>query len=111
RFVFSFQTEAGIRDFHVTGVQTCALPISCPFPLPGPDTDACHPGGSLLPTGPSRSRWLHRGHPVPCRKAPARNAVPDHPGGVRGSEERRVGDECRGGVVRLLQRDTYTILG
>src|SRR5690606_40866573 len=22
-----FQAEAGIRDFHVTGVQTCALPI------------------------------------------------------------------------------------
>src|SRR5690606_40034325 len=25
---FSFQAEDGIRDFHVTGVQTCALPIS-----------------------------------------------------------------------------------
>src|SRR5690606_35152768 len=24
---FSFQAEDGIRDFHVTGVQTCALPI------------------------------------------------------------------------------------
>src|SRR5690606_39954264 len=24
---FFFQAEAGIRDFHVTGVQTCALPI------------------------------------------------------------------------------------
>src|SRR5690606_40087840 len=23
-----FQAEDGIRDFHVTGVQTCALPIS-----------------------------------------------------------------------------------
>src|SRR5690606_40785890 len=23
------QAEDGIRDFHVTGVQTCALPISC----------------------------------------------------------------------------------
>src|SRR5215475_15736270 len=27
RFFF-FQAEDGIRDFHVTGVQTCALPIS-----------------------------------------------------------------------------------
>src|SRR5690606_39592767 len=27
---FFFQAEDGIRDFHVTGVQTCALPISCP---------------------------------------------------------------------------------
>src|SRR5439155_16792276 len=28
RGVFSFQAEDGIRDGHVTGVQTCALPIS-----------------------------------------------------------------------------------
>src|SRR5439155_2880764 len=27
---FFFQEEDGIRDGHVTGVQTCALPISCP---------------------------------------------------------------------------------
>src|SRR5690606_40584093 len=27
---FFFQAEDGIRDFHVTGVQTCALPIFCP---------------------------------------------------------------------------------
>ena len=26
--VFYFQAEAGIRDIGVTGVQTCALPIS-----------------------------------------------------------------------------------
>src|SRR5690606_40316680 len=30
RFLFFFfQAEDGIRYFHVTGVQTCALPISC----------------------------------------------------------------------------------
>src|SRR5690606_39519082 len=27
RCYFFFQAEDGIRDFHVTGVQTCALPI------------------------------------------------------------------------------------
>src|SRR5690625_1641598 len=27
--IFFFQAEDGIRDGHVTGVQTCALPISC----------------------------------------------------------------------------------
>src|SRR5699024_11675191 len=27
---FFFQAEDGIRDRNVTGVQTCALPISCP---------------------------------------------------------------------------------
>src|SRR5690606_39470241 len=26
-YSFFFQAEDGIRDFHVTGVQTCALPI------------------------------------------------------------------------------------
>src|SRR5256885_11974722 len=26
---FFFQAEDGIRDYKVTGVQTCALPISC----------------------------------------------------------------------------------
>src|SRR5207302_5388070 len=26
-FFFFFQAEDGIRDFHVTGVQTCTLPI------------------------------------------------------------------------------------
>src|SRR5690625_7768210 len=29
-FYFFFQAEDGIRDGHVTGVQTCALPISSP---------------------------------------------------------------------------------
>src|SRR5690606_40893808 len=32
-FCFFFQAEDGIRDFHVTGVQTCALPISVMFHL------------------------------------------------------------------------------
>src|SRR5690606_39592808 len=32
--VFFYQAEDGIRDFHVTGVQTCALPI---YPQPVPD--------------------------------------------------------------------------
>src|SRR5256885_3978318 len=29
-FFFFFQAEDGIRDYKVTGVQTCALPICCP---------------------------------------------------------------------------------
>src|SRR5690606_41775358 len=33
-FFFFFQAEDGIRDFHVTGVQTCALPIYA-FTEPG----------------------------------------------------------------------------
>ena len=30
-FFFFFQAEDGIRDIGVTGVQTCALPISTPL--------------------------------------------------------------------------------
>src|SRR2546429_3997485 len=33
-FFFFFQAEDGIRDVAVTGVQTCALPISKPFDEP-----------------------------------------------------------------------------
>src|SRR5439155_9849313 len=32
-FFFFFQAEDGIRDGHVTGVQTCALPICSPHDL------------------------------------------------------------------------------
>src|SRR5439155_11664804 len=35
---FFFQAEDGIRDGHVTGVQTCALPISCGSGRAGPRT-------------------------------------------------------------------------
>ena len=33
-FVFFFQAEDGIRDYKVTGVQTCALPICSSIFLP-----------------------------------------------------------------------------
>src|SRR2546422_7059869 len=35
-FFFFFQAEDGIRDVAVTGVQTCALPISVPHGLQQP---------------------------------------------------------------------------
>src|SRR5256885_12022228 len=91
RVFFFFQAEDGIRDYKVTGVQTCALPISVrprecrpvrirPIPLrvrssvPGADTSPTD--GSLSRLVGSQSRTLamwteHR------------------------SEERRVGKECR----------------
>src|SRR5256885_10686696 len=34
---FFFQAEDGIRDYKVTGVQTCALPISCAICHERPD--------------------------------------------------------------------------
>src|SRR5436309_12287137 len=57
-FFFFFQAEDGIRDFHVTGVQTCALPI------------CASPGG----TGPcSRAAaTIHRTSPPRPVPAPRR---------------------------------------
>src|SRR6266511_3044946 len=40
-FFFFFQAEDGIRDFHVTGVQTCALPICLGRGRERPPADHC----------------------------------------------------------------------
>src|SRR5690606_10199156 len=48
---FFFQAEDGIRDFHVTGVQTCALPI-----LGG--SDAAVPDVDTAVAREDASRWL-----------------------------------------------------
>src|SRR5690606_39454644 len=79
---FFFQAEDGIRDFHVTGVQTCALPISSP----------CG-GGPAAGARPPR-RWPQRaGGGGRKRGRPARTA--GRSGSCTRSEERRVGKECR----------------
>src|SRR5439155_3442516 len=69
-FSFFFQAEDGIRDGHVTGVQTCALPIWPSRFAPHASGDECKP------------RW-------PPRRRHSR------PAGIARSEERRVGKECR----------------
>src|SRR5256885_5167115 len=44
-FFFFFQAEDGIRDYKVTGVQTCALPIwPVSWPASRPPKCAAHPG-------------------------------------------------------------------
>src|SRR5688500_20232351 len=79
--VFFLQAEDGIRDYKVTGVQTCALPI---FPrrgvvgADGPSTPAVPHAGTL--TGPARPDAPATPASAACR-----------------SEERRVGKECRCG--------------
>src|SRR5438445_13273657 len=83
-FFFFFQAEDGIRDIGVTGVQTCALPIS----------DEQRPGGSRrLPAAPERT---HQG-PRRARQQRDRSgpACGDPSLGTGRSEERRVGKECR----------------
>src|SRR5207248_8461439 len=80
-FFFFFQAEDGIRDRTVTGVQTCALPISIARPV-------------------ERGRAVRlRGIDVDFLFDQRANRA--RVGALRGveerSEERRVGKECRGG--------------
>src|SRR5690625_5566963 len=64
---FFFQAEDGIRDGHVTGVQTCALPIS-------------------------RRLFVEPSLFVPANKS---SSVTRNLRTMKRSEERRVGKECR----------------
>src|SRR5690606_40073879 len=57
-FFFFFRAEDGIRDFHVTGVQTCALPISSSaFYVALPDC-------VLAADQQSRAGWIQFGQPL-----------------------------------------------
>src|SRR5690606_40933123 len=85
-FLFFFQAEDGIRDFHVTGVQTCALPISgVHLEPPATSAPAQRPPrvDEDVPELPGTSAAAHPYLPVE-----------DHRPSDR-SEERRVGKECR----------------
>src|SRR5256885_1386515 len=82
---FFFQAEDGIRDYKVTGVQTCALPISF-IASSSPSSAALTVlVEKLAINGESAMRWagLLR---WPISRARHTN---------RRSEERRVGKECR----------------
>src|SRR5206468_7497312 len=78
---FFFQAEDGIRDLIVTGVQTCALPISfsclsaCAAHAVGPDHQPRGTGAQAGKGGTPGIEGLHES--------------------ARRSEERRVGKECR----------------
>src|SRR5688572_31177734 len=75
-FFFFFQAEDGIRDLTVTGVQTCALPISSRLATARANCSSV----LLVPAGRLQSTSMNRN----------RNRVTS----LR-SEERRVGKECR----------------
>src|SRR3712207_8990048 len=79
---FLFQTEDGIRDIGVTGVQTCALPISEADRL----AEAQLWSGAT-DMGSDRDTTNGRAARSGCRGAA--------PGRGGRSEERRVGKECR----------------
>src|SRR5205807_5169560 len=86
---FFFQAEDGIRDYKVTGVQTCALPISIPLLSGWGDNALSDPTRNQLSPQPLRS-GIASIRSRTCGGLPWR--LTTH---VR-SEERRVGKECRG---------------
>src|SRR5256885_10275242 len=88
---FFFQAEDGIRDYKVTGVQTCALPIYLAVRRDGGYARgaAGREGGGLHS---ARSRERRRIHDRP--RGGRWRLFACGPGDRR-SEERRVGKECR----------------
>src|SRR3989442_11395371 len=83
--IFFFQAEDGIRDADVTGVQTCALPISWLTPVLQILSDAAAREFAELES--ARTKAQPRDRPDPHALASGRRR--------RRSEERRVGKECR----------------
>src|SRR5687768_18277890 len=83
-FFFFFQAEDGIRDVAVTGVQTCALPISAV-------TEARKHIGLLVPAPVQAALVSALGDDAHVAEQKARYAARRE---MR-SEERRVGKECR----------------
>src|SRR2546430_8106826 len=89
--VFFFQAEDGIRDLTVTGVQTCALPISPSHVIACSGTPATIPTAFHVPAATKIQPAATR--PRKTKRGGARSAVM-RPAANR-SEERRVGKECR----------------
>src|SRR5699024_11332795 len=78
-YFFFFQAEDGIRARNVTGVQTCALPISSRFAYPSSQYSCSFPSFKISRFAPGIS-WLSTALLIVSR--------------IR-SEERRVGKESR----------------
>src|SRR2546426_12353828 len=89
---FFFQAEDGIRDYKVTGVQTCALPILLSQPEPA--------SAAAQETITARTNG-RSGDGIGCACRLEVERVEETAGERRGlshitrSEERRVGKECR----------------
>src|SRR5690606_40053742 len=92
---FFFQAEDGIRDFHVTGVQTCALPISTVFAGQALTSENSGDGWeSATVTQPSLDRHDRHAGDDCDGVSDGRDLQPSQQGTLR-SEERRVGKEGR----------------
>src|SRR5256886_5336527 len=92
RGFFFFQAEDGIRDLTVTGVQTCALPISSG----GRARDRGSAGPPLGVGDGLFHLWPHRERSArPRNRARSARRLPRLAPCWLRSEERRVGKECR----------------
>src|SRR5256885_10792496 len=89
-FFFFFQAEDGIRDYKVTGVQTCALPICAT-----PDGGRWIHGAMLQLILSARARGAVLSSGGTTRTAPRARALSVTSRNRTRSEERRVGKECR----------------
>src|SRR5260370_9810767 len=89
---FFFQAEDGIRDSSVTGVQTCALPISGQPVLPADAQDA--PVRAVYLAGRLHQRPLFRVRIPVVGGDPGVGSVGRH-GADLEIGKRRVGKECR----------------
>src|SRR5205823_9349143 len=100
---FFFQAEDGIRDKLVTGVQTCALPIS--HGARQAHGDVAAPRHADIPERvPGTARGRLRVLPfLTARRAPT-VAAPVR--ALNRSEERRVGKECRARWAPDDERET-----
>src|SRR5207249_7817063 len=92
-FFFFFQAEDGIRDRNVTGVQTCALPISKAEDLIRPVAPTTQPKEQKPASAVTRVE-LPNGTVLLVKRITTTPLVSVNMYGLR-SEERRVGKEWR----------------
>src|SRR5256885_3413132 len=90
RFFFFFQAEDGIRDYKVTGVQTCALPIYALSTRSRSNSSALDAAENPRIVFDGVSRLCADSHAIVSAAAPTATR-----GTYARSEERRVGKECR----------------
>src|SRR5438874_13447616 len=96
-----FQAEGAIRGLYVTGVQTCALPISTRPVGPRPVGSRPALGRRRAGAGRRGLRRLRRLPEMPCRAL--RTLAKDR------SEERRVGEEWRYRVAPAYDNIRMTV--
>src|SRR5256885_9251613 len=91
RVFFFFQAEDGIRDYKVTGVQTCALPIYRQHAVQHALLLAFFIVPGAAPAQRAAEQLARHGHAVALVLAERQHGAERR----HRSEERRVGKECR----------------